>query len=36
VILFVVQPDAAETRTVLLFRLPTPSHELILIALVSS
>jgi len=36
VILFVVQPEAAETRSVLLILLATPAHELILIALVSS
>jgi len=36
VILFVVQPEAAESRSLLLFLLATPAHELILIALVSS
>ena len=36
VILFVVQPEAAGTRSVLLFLLAAASHELILIALVSS
>ena len=35
-ILFVVQPEAAEARSVLLFLLAMPSHELFLIALVSS